>query len=66
MRYVKKKMENFIVRHDLFIRTLVKLKMMLRFWTGVWAVVHVEIVRNAIDILSCMLHPFLYKFILFI
>ncbi len=30
------------------------------YWTGVWAVVHVEIVKNAIDILSCVLHPFLY------
>ncbi len=34
----------------------------LRYWTGVWAVVHVEIVRNPIDILSCVLHPFLYNF----
>ncbi len=34
----------------------------LRYWTGVWAVVHVEIVRNGIDILSCVLHSFMYNF----
>ncbi len=36
--------------------------LLLRYWTGVWAVVHVGIVRNAIDILCCVLHPFLYNF----
>ncbi len=33
----------------------------LRYWTGVWSVVHVELVWNAIHILSCVLPPFLYN-----
>ncbi len=34
----------------------------LRDWTGILAVVHVETVRNVIDILSCVLHHFPYNF----